>query len=103
VGVFGPLKAAYRAQAEQACRAGVGTIGEPHFTYLYDRDRKEALTPRNIRSAWLKSGLFPFFLVKGCSRIDSIVLGQHAVYNNLEERKEKRAESVPALNSVGSV
>ena len=27
--------------------------------------------------------------VKGCSRIDSIVLGQHAVYNNLEERKEE--------------
>ena len=30
-------------------------------------------------------GLF----VKGCSRIDSIVLGQHAVYNNLRERKKK--------------
>jgi hypothetical protein len=26
--------------------------------------------------------------VKGCSRIDSIVLGQHAVYNNLEERRK---------------
>ncbi|KAJ5904761.1 uncharacterized protein N7473_001677 [Penicillium subrubescens] len=60
VGVFGPLKTAYRAQVEQACRAGVGTIGKPHFTYLYDRARKEALTPRNIRSAWSKSGLFPF-------------------------------------------
>jgi hypothetical protein len=24
---------------------------------------------------------------RGCSKIDSIVLGQHAVYNNLEERK----------------
>ncbi|KAJ5471897.1 hypothetical protein N7539_008466 [Penicillium diatomitis] len=60
VGVFGPLKTAYRTQVEQACRAGLGTIGKPHFTYLYDRARKEALTPRNIRSAWSKSGLFPF-------------------------------------------
>jgi hypothetical protein len=25
--------------------------------------------------------------VKGCSRIDSIRLGEHAVYNNLAERK----------------
>ncbi|KUL81723.1 hypothetical protein ZTR_09472 [Talaromyces verruculosus] len=60
VGVFSPLKTAYRAQVEQACRAGVSTIGKPHFTYLYDRARKEAFTPRNIRSAWSRSGLFPF-------------------------------------------
>lgn len=60
VGVFSPLKMAYRAQVEQACRAGASTIGMPHFTYLYDRARKEAFTPRNIRSAWSKSGLFPF-------------------------------------------
>jgi hypothetical protein len=51
VGVFGPLKTAYRTQVEQVYRARVGTIGKPHFTYLYDRARKEALTPRNIRSA----------------------------------------------------
>jgi hypothetical protein len=51
VGVFGPLKTAYRAQVEQACRAGVGTIGKLHFTYLYDRAPNEAFTPRNIRSA----------------------------------------------------
>jgi hypothetical protein len=60
VGVFSPLKTAYRAQVEQACRAGVNNIGKPHFTYLYDRARAEAFTPRNIRSAWSRSGLFPF-------------------------------------------
>jgi hypothetical protein len=60
VGVFSPLKTAYRAQVEQACRAGVSNIGKPHFTFLYDRARKEAFTPRNIRSAWSRSGLFPF-------------------------------------------
>ncbi|KAJ5240569.1 uncharacterized protein N7469_002160 [Penicillium citrinum] len=60
VGVFSPLKTAYRAQLEQACRAGVNNIGKPHFTYLYGRARAEAFTPRNIRSAWSRSGLFPF-------------------------------------------
>ncbi|KAJ5569171.1 hypothetical protein N7450_011657 [Penicillium hetheringtonii] len=60
VGVFSPLKTAYRAQVEQACRAGVNNIGKPHFTSLYDRARAEAFTPRNIRSAWSRSGLFPF-------------------------------------------
>lgn len=40
--------------------------------------------------------------MKGCSKIDSIVLGQHAVENNLEERKKKkRQESVAVLKSVG--
>jgi hypothetical protein len=38
--------------------------------------------------------------VKGCSRIDSIVLGQHAVYNNLEEKINKRQESVAVLKNV---
>jgi hypothetical protein len=60
VGVFSLLKTAYRAQVEQACRAGVNTIGKPHFTYLYDRARAEAFTLRNIRSTWSRSGLFPF-------------------------------------------
>jgi hypothetical protein len=41
--------------------------------------------------------------VKGCSRIDSIVLGQHAVYNNLEEREKKRQESVAVLKNVAPV
>ena len=47
--------------------------------------------------------------MKGCGKIDSIVLGQHAVYNNLEERKKKkkkkkrRQESVAVLKSVDSV
>ena len=27
--------------------------------------------------------------MKGCSRIDLIVLGQHGVYNNLRERKRE--------------
>lgn len=43
-------------------------------------------------------------VVKGCCRIDSIVLGQHAVYDNLE-RKEKplRIESVSVTKIVSPV
>jgi hypothetical protein len=45
VGVFSPLKTAYRVQVEQAYRAGVSTVGKPHFTYLYDRAEKRHLHP----------------------------------------------------------
>jgi hypothetical protein len=41
--------------------------------------------------------------VKGCSRIDSIVLGQHAVYHNLEERKKERQELAAVPKSVDPV
>ena len=60
VGVFGPLKSAYREQMEKLYRGGAGTMDKRHFTLLYDRARQQAITPRNIRSAWAKCGLFPF-------------------------------------------
>ena len=39
---------------------GANTIGKQHFTLLYSRARAVAVTPRNIKSSWSKSGLFPF-------------------------------------------
>jgi hypothetical protein len=60
VGVFSALKSAYRDQVEQMERAGVGTIGKQHFTYLYEPARKKAITPRNIMAGFRGSGLFPF-------------------------------------------
>jgi hypothetical protein len=60
VGPFGPLKAAYRQEAEQLFRGGSNMIGKQHFTLLYERARNAAFTPRNIRSGWTKAGLFPF-------------------------------------------
>jgi hypothetical protein len=38
--------------------------------------------------------------IKGYSRIDSIILGQYTVYNNLEERKKERQELVAVLKSI---
>ena len=60
VGPFGPLKTAYRYEAEQLFRGGSGMIGKQHFTLMYERARQKAFTPRNIRSGWTKAGLFPF-------------------------------------------
>jgi hypothetical protein len=60
VGVFAPLKAAYRDEVERLYRGGANTIGKEHFTYLYSPAREKALTPRNIRAGWNRAGLFPF-------------------------------------------
>lgn len=35
-------------------------IGKQHFTLLYDRARRKAMTSRNITSGWSKAGLRPF-------------------------------------------
>jgi hypothetical protein len=59
VGVFAPLKAAYRDEADRLFR-GVNTIGKQHFTSLYSPAREKALTHRNITAAWAACGLFPF-------------------------------------------
>jgi hypothetical protein len=59
VGVFGPLKTAYREQVERMERGGVNTVGKQHFTYLYSPARVSSFTKRNILAAWRGSGLFP--------------------------------------------
>ena len=66
VGVFSPLKAAYRDQVERLYRGGVNNIGKKHFTSLYSPARERALTSRNIKAAWAASGLFPFNPDKTC-------------------------------------
>ena len=60
IGVFSPLKAAYRDQVEQLYRGGANTVGKEHFTSLYSPARDKALTSRNIKAGWIKAGLFPF-------------------------------------------
>lgn len=43
VGVFAPLKAAYRDEVEQLFRGGVDTVGKEHFTCLYSPARQGVL------------------------------------------------------------
>ena len=60
VGVFAPLKTAYRDEVERIYRGGSDTVGKEHFTSLYMPAMERALTKRNIIAAWAASGLFPF-------------------------------------------
>ncbi|KAK1914934.1 hypothetical protein P3342_011862 [Pyrenophora teres f. teres] len=60
IGVFGPLKTAYREQVEKLYCGGANTVGKQHFTSLYSRAREQALAARNIQAGWSKTGLYPF-------------------------------------------
>ena len=59
VGVFAPLKAAYRDEVERLFRGGENTVSKEHFTLLYSPARDRAFSKRNITSAWAATGLFP--------------------------------------------
>jgi hypothetical protein len=60
IGVFGPLKAAYRDEVERLYRGGANIVGKEHFTSLYSPARQKALTSKNIMAGWIKAGLYPF-------------------------------------------
>ncbi|KAF2647276.1 DDE-domain-containing protein, partial [Lophiostoma macrostomum CBS 122681] len=60
IGVFAPLKAAYRDEVKRLYRGGLETVGKEHFTSLYKPAREKAITKRNITAGWAASGLFPF-------------------------------------------
>ena len=60
VGVFAPLKTAYRDEVERLYQGGLDTIGKEHFTSLYKPARKRTITKRNIMAGWAATGLFPF-------------------------------------------
>ncbi|KAF4634577.1 hypothetical protein G7Y89_g3524 [Cudoniella acicularis] len=60
VGVFAPLKEAYRDEVDRLFRGGTNTIGKEHFTSVYSPTRERAFTKRNITSVWAACGLFLF-------------------------------------------
>jgi hypothetical protein len=60
VGVFSPLKTAYREQVDLLYRDGAKTVNKAYFTKLYSQARSVAITSCNIRSRWSKTGLCPF-------------------------------------------
>jgi hypothetical protein len=65
MGVFGPLKEAYRDQVDRLFQGGANTIGKEHFTSVYSPARARAFTKRNITSAWAACGLFPLNVSRG--------------------------------------
>ena len=59
VGVFAPLKAAYRDEVERLFRGGENTVGKEHFTLLDGPARDKAFLKRQITRAWAATGLIP--------------------------------------------
>jgi hypothetical protein len=51
VGVFSPLKTAYRDEVKRLNRGGVDKVSKEHFTYLYQLARDKAMTKKNIKAA----------------------------------------------------
>lgn len=78
VGVFSPLKTAYREQVDFLYRGGAETVNKAHFTLLYSRARDVALTSRNIRSGWSKTGLFPFNPRKVLDAMQEVPVNLHS-------------------------
>jgi hypothetical protein len=60
VGVFAPLKIAVGRSLDRLLRAGVARLEKVEWVDYYMKARPEALTVKNINSAWRGSGLFPF-------------------------------------------
>ena len=56
--MFAPLKNYYSEEVNELCRGGVIAIGKLHFTEMYSKSKAKALTPRNIKAAWAKAGLY---------------------------------------------
>ena len=50
VGVFAPLKTAYRDEVERLYRGGLDTVGKEHFTSLYKRARERTIAKK---TSWL--------------------------------------------------
>jgi DDE superfamily endonuclease len=60
VGIFSPLKTAYRDLVKRMYRGGLKRVGKEHFASLYSHAREVAFTPHNISAGWRGSGLVPF-------------------------------------------
>ena len=78
IGVFSPLKTAYRDQVDQLYRNGTGMVNKAHFTFLYSRAREIAMTSRNIRSGWSKAGLYPFNPSKVLNTMQNVAADESA-------------------------
>ena len=92
IGVFGPLKTAYREQVERLYRGGANTIGKQHFTLLYSKARETAFTQRNIRASWSKAGLFPF-------KPERVLDGMQPPNVELSSTHEMIVDNVPQISA----
>lgn len=88
IGVFSPLKNAYREEVEKLLRCGAGTIGLKHFTLLYDRARRRAFNNRNILKGFSEAGLRP--------------MNPRKVLDKMQKPTTSSIDTVPLLGAVTS-
>ncbi|KJZ69566.1 hypothetical protein HIM_11044 [Hirsutella minnesotensis 3608] len=60
VGCFSPLKTIYGRKVQEKMLAGIHHIDKQDFLPMYLDARRQALSPSNIRSGFMATGLFPF-------------------------------------------
>jgi hypothetical protein len=60
VGCFSPLKTIYGRKVQEKMLAGINHIDKQDFLPLYVGARQQALSPSNIRSGFIATGLSPF-------------------------------------------
>ena len=60
VGVFGPLKQALSKHHGRTLATGVCRVEKHEWVEFYAKAREDAMTSKNIKSAWNKAGLIPF-------------------------------------------
>jgi len=58
IALFGPLKAAYRDEAERLERGGVNAIGKEHFTSLYSPARERHSLKGTFSQDWRRADCF---------------------------------------------
>jgi len=78
-------------------------IGEQHFTRLYDRARKVALTPQNINSGWSKAGLFPLNPARILRTLYPPAPGAGAAYAQTSLPPTERQEVLRTLTSASGL
>ncbi|KAM4054627.1 DDE superfamily endonuclease [Hirsutella rhossiliensis] len=69
VGCFSPLKTIYGRNVQEKMLAGVNHIDKEDFLLLYIEARRQALSPSNIRSGFMATGLSPFNPTRVLSRL----------------------------------
>jgi hypothetical protein len=60
LGIFSPLAKAYKKRISDHSVYGAENISKREFLFFFQQARQEAITIRNIESAWRKAGLHPF-------------------------------------------
>ena len=92
VGVFGPLAGAYKRGVLEATRYADCQLNKVEFLDIYSKARSKAISPKNVKSAWQKTGLFPLNPDIVLLRIQEVKLEREA-----KERAEKERATHMAM------